>query len=421
MLKVASGNYGMFSFPLLFKSDPASGKFGGQKVSNSKADKFEWKEEIDTMEEITHLKLKKIGAQPEGKCGVALVCLLIEERVALGVAFGGLRWALKLGRGLLKLLGWCVKVQWCEDGDVPRDDDFVCFEVEASKPTMGLTARGGIQSHFASLLCGKIAANGSNYGVTILVTPFMLLVLVFVAVIQVELGNEQAQVRECLEMGSELGNRASMVLTGRTKKRKRKEEEKNKAISTFYPVCPSERLPFKMRESVRRVIGPSPIVGLWSIKFRVLISSKQVGFKQLDSKQVGFKQLGVKQVGLKQLGLGVKTRVYGVQFDKRVRFEVELQGAQENREAEIFRVSNDDAAVAQRWLKDKRLKKNTNTDCLVKEQKKVYLYIKVGANIMVTIVPGKECAEGNVVEKKKVESMEANLGGLLKYNACLTK
>ncbi|GKA17742.1 hypothetical protein Tco_0697579 [Tanacetum coccineum] len=150
-------------------------------------------------------------------------------------------------------------------------------------------------------------------------------------------------------------------------------------------------------------------------------SSKQVGFKQLDSKQVGFKQLGVKQVELKQLGLGVKTRVYEVQFDKRVRFEVELQGAQENREAEVFQVSNDDAAVAQRWLKDKQLKENTNTDCLVKEQKKVYLCIKVGANIMVTRVPGKECAEGNVVEKKKVESMEASLGELLKYNACLTK
>ncbi|GJR82612.1 hypothetical protein Tco_0153397 [Tanacetum coccineum] len=43
---------------------------------------------------------------------------------------------------------------------------------------------GGIQSHLSSLLCGKIAANGSNYDVTILVTPFMLLVLVFLAAIQ---------------------------------------------------------------------------------------------------------------------------------------------------------------------------------------------------------------------------------------------
>ncbi|GJV39316.1 hypothetical protein Tco_1417756 [Tanacetum coccineum] len=34
-----------------------------------------------------------------------------------------------------------------------------------------------------------------------------------IAVTNVELGNEQAQVRECLEMGSELGNRVSMVMT----------------------------------------------------------------------------------------------------------------------------------------------------------------------------------------------------------------
>ncbi|GJT14131.1 ty3-gypsy retrotransposon protein [Tanacetum coccineum] len=44
-----------------------------------------------------------------------------------------------------------------------------------------------------------------------------------------------------------------------TKKRRKKEEEKNKAISAFYPVCPSGRLPFKLRGKVRPVIGPSPI------------------------------------------------------------------------------------------------------------------------------------------------------------------
>nr|GEW54564.1 retrovirus-related Pol polyprotein from transposon TNT 1-94 [Tanacetum cinerariifolium] len=71
--------------------------------------------------------------------------------------------------------------------------------------------------------------------------------------------------------------------------------------------------------------------------------------------------------------------------------------------------------VAQRWLEDKKLKENTNTDCLVKEQEKVHLGIKVGENMMVTEVPGQEDAEGNVAEKKKVnESMEANLGKLLK-------
>ncbi|GJV75272.1 hypothetical protein Tco_1506856 [Tanacetum coccineum] len=120
--------------------------------------------------------------------------------------------------------------------------------------------------------------------------------------------------------------------------------------------------------------------------------SKQVELKQLGSKQVGFKQLGVKQVGFKQLGPGVEIGVLGV--------------------------SNDDAAVAQRWLEDKQLEEKTNTDCLVKEQEKVHLGLKVGANIMVTGVPGQEGAEGNVAEKKKVkEYMKANLGKLLKYNA----
>ncbi|PWA96018.1 zinc finger, CCHC-type [Artemisia annua] len=134
--------------------------------------------------------------------------------------------------------------------------------------------------------------------------------------------------------------------------------------------------------------------------------SKQVGFKQLGHKQVGFKQLGHKQVGFKQLGPGVKTGVHGVQVDERVWFEV----------------SNDDAAVAQRKLEDKQLEEKTNTDCLVKEQEKVDLGIKVGADITVTGVPGQEGADGNAAEKKKVkESKEANLEKLLKYNAWSTR
>ncbi|GJS56125.1 hypothetical protein Tco_0629487, partial [Tanacetum coccineum] len=41
---------------------------------------------------------------------------------------------------------------------------------------------------------------------------------------------------------------------------------------------------------------------------------------------------------------------------------------------------------------------------------------------MVTIVLDQEGAEGNVAEKKKVkDSMEANLGKLLKYNAWSTR
>ncbi|GKE04824.1 hypothetical protein Tco_1396842 [Tanacetum coccineum] len=129
--------------------------------------------------------------------------------------------------------------------------------------------------------------------------------------------------------------------------------------------------------------------------------SKQVRLKQLGSKQVGFKQLGQKQVGFKQLGPGVETGFHGVQDEKRVWFEVELQGAQGDREAEVFQVSNDDTAVAQRRLEDKQPEEKTNTDCLVKEQEKVHLGIKVGANITVTGVPGQEGAEGNVAEKKK--------------------
>ncbi|GJU94737.1 hypothetical protein Tco_1319493 [Tanacetum coccineum] len=89
--------------------------------------------------------------------------------------------------------------------------------------------------------------------------------------------------------------------------------------------------------------------------------SKQVGLKQLGSKQVGFKQLGYKQV------------------------------------------SNDDAAVAQRRLRDKQPEENTNTGLLVKRER------------------GKGCG-GNVAEKKVKESMKANLGKLLlKDNAGRTK
>ncbi|GKB47210.1 hypothetical protein Tco_0897963, partial [Tanacetum coccineum] len=48
------------------------------------------------------------------------------------------------------------------------------------------------------------------------------------------------------------------------------------------------------------------------------------------------------------------------------------KGAQGDREAEVFQVSNDDTAVAQRRLEDKQPEEKTNTDCLVKEQEKKY-------------------------------------------------
>ncbi|GJT33767.1 hypothetical protein Tco_0924186 [Tanacetum coccineum] len=93
--------------------------------------------------------------------------------------------------------------------------------------------------------------------------------------------------------------------------------------------------------------------------------------EKLDG-NIAQKHRGSKQVGFKQLGSGIETGVHGVHDEKRVWFEVELQGAQGDHEAEVFLVSNDDTAVAQRRLEDKQLEEKTNTDCLVKEQEKEY-------------------------------------------------
>ncbi|GKA48090.1 hypothetical protein Tco_0741048 [Tanacetum coccineum] len=76
------------------------------------------------------------------------------------------------------------------------------------------------------------------------------------------------------------------------------------------------------------------------------------------------KHRGSKQVGFKQLGLGVEKGVHGVHDEKCVWFEVKLQGAQGDREDEVFQVSNDDTAVAQIRLEDKQPEEKTNTDCL---------------------------------------------------------
>ncbi|GKB20541.1 zinc finger, CCHC-type containing protein [Tanacetum coccineum] len=61
---------------------------------------------------------------------------------------------------------------------------------------------------------------------------------------------------------------------------------------------------------------------------------------------------------------------------------VELQGAQGDREAEVFQVSNDDAAVAQRRLEDKQLEEKANTYWFVKEQEKYMRSIAI-AGLMV--------------------------------------
>ncbi|GKE17481.1 hypothetical protein Tco_1425058 [Tanacetum coccineum] len=74
----------------------------------------------------------------------------------------------------------------------------------------------------------------------------------------------------------------------------------------------------------------------------------RLNIEKLD-RNIVQKHRGSKQVGFKQLGPGVETGVHGVHDEKRVWFEVELQGAQGDREAEVFQVSNDDTAVAQRW------------------------------------------------------------------------
>ncbi|GKE33928.1 hypothetical protein Tco_1453250 [Tanacetum coccineum] len=126
----------------------------------------------------------------------------------------------------------------------------------------------------------------------------------------------------------------------------------------------------------------------------------------------------------KVITVGVQKHVgfHEVQDEKRVWFEVELQRSQRDCEAVVFKVSNDDVVVAQRRLEDKQPEEKTNTDCLVKEQEKVHLGIKVGENITVTGVPCQEGAEGNVAEKKKVKvSMKANLRKLLNYKAWLTR
>ncbi|GJX36612.1 hypothetical protein Tco_0248169, partial [Tanacetum coccineum] len=97
----------------------------------------------------------------------------------------------------------------------------------------------------------------------------------------------------------------------------------------------------------------------------------RLNIEKLDENIVQ-KHGGLKQVGFKQLGPGVETGVQEVHDEKRVWFEVKLQGAQGDHEAEVFQVSNDETAVAQRWLKDKQPEEKTNTDCLVKEQEKEY-------------------------------------------------
>nr|GEU69085.1 hypothetical protein [Tanacetum cinerariifolium] len=90
-----------------------------------------------------------------------------------------------------------------------------------------------------------------------------------------------------------------------------------------------------------------------------------------------------------------RSMIEEIDQDTKVTLVTPIQGAQRDHEAEVFQVSNDDTAVAQRWLEDKQPEEKTNTDYLVNEQENKHLGAKVGANIMVTGVPGQEGAEGD--------------------------
>ncbi|GJV84473.1 ribonuclease H-like domain-containing protein [Tanacetum coccineum] len=124
--------------------------------------------------------------------------------------------------------------------------------------------------------------------------------------------------------------------------------------------------------------------------FRVMMTRirKKSCVYTLEAKVMTFgaqKQLGHKQVGFKQLGLSVKTGVHRVQDEKRFGLDGTVGSSRDPKE-------------------------------------KVHLGIKVGANVTVTRILSQKGVEGNVAEKKKVkESMEANLGKLLKYNALSTR
>ncbi|GJS35687.1 hypothetical protein Tco_0534069 [Tanacetum coccineum] len=66
------------------------------------------------------------------------------------------------------------------------------------------------------------------------------------------------------------------------------------------------------------------------------------------------------------------TKILGVEVFRRQEAAGYRQGAQRDHKAEVFQVSNDDTAVAQRRLEDKQPEEKTNMDCLAKEQEKEY-------------------------------------------------
>nr|GEZ32400.1 zinc finger, CCHC-type [Tanacetum cinerariifolium] len=63
-----------------------------------------------------------------------------------------------------------------------------------------------------------------------------------------------------------------------------------------------------------------------------------------------------------------------------------------------------DCPVAQRRLEDKQPEEKKNTDCLVKEQKKIHHGADVGAVIMKPEVPDQEGAKDNAAERYREDS-----------------
>ncbi|GKE40906.1 hypothetical protein Tco_1464311 [Tanacetum coccineum] len=103
-------------------------------------------------------------------------------------------------------------------------------------------------------------------------------------------------------------------------------------------------------------------------------TSTRFNIEKLNESDVQ-KHGGSKHVGFKQHGSDVKIGVHMVQVQKRVWFEVKLQGAQRNRKVEVIQDSNDDVRVTQRKLEFKQLKGKTNTNFLVNV--KIHLSVNV--------------------------------------------
>ncbi|GJZ31209.1 hypothetical protein Tco_0576256 [Tanacetum coccineum] len=122
--------------------------------------------------------------------------------------------------------------------------------------------------------------------------------------------------------------------------------------------------------------------GSWSFGFelqrgqgfsvRILLSSGNLSTSLL----LGFQVSGYRQVKVLEF-FDCSGPRQGVEDLRDLLHRVELQGAQGDREAEVFQVSNDDTTVAQRRLEDKQPEEKTNTDCLVKEQEKGYNHVYI--------------------------------------------